>query len=60
MIIVWNKMKWWCIDDGEVKAEDLSAYSDDSYDNEVVEAPIPRITRPIEPDRLSWEWLCNS
>ena len=55
MIIVWNKMKKWWIDDEEVKADDLSAYSDDSYDNAVVESPIPRIARPIEPDRLSWE-----
>ena len=50
-----GKMKKWWIDDEEVKADDLSAYSDDSYDNAVVETPIPRIARPIEPDRLSWE-----
>ena len=55
MIIVWNKMKEGGRDDEEVKADDLSAYSDDSYDNAVVESPIPRIARPIEPDRLSWE-----
>lgn len=40
------------IEQPDDKGDDLSAYSEDSYETEVKEVPLPRVMRSIEPNRF--------
>lgn len=40
------------IEEPDDKGDDLSAYSEDSYEAEVKEVPLPRVMRSIEPNRF--------